>query len=510
MTARVLYIGLDSADPELLFEWSNSGAMPVMGKLLASGSWARLENMPGFGSGAMWPSIATGVSPARHGRYFARQIRQGTYKATVYRATEITGKPFWAHISEAGGKIGIFDFPHTTVIEGLNGIQVVDWGTHDASNPYLSTEPPGAAAGFEADFGTNTIGHCDVPDRNTASYERLTTLLVQRASLRAEMGCRYLGAEDWAFFSTTFHDSHCAAHQLWHFHDAEHPAFDAAAAKLLADPIKQVYSAIDAAVGRLVEAAGKEASVVVFAGPGMGPNYTAGHLLDDILSRLENPSASGRRSIMQPLKAAYRRIAPSALRMRLRDRADQIDEATLVRSRRRRRYFALPHNDISGAVRINLVGREADGLVEPGAEYDALCQQLTADLKEITNLDTGKALVDQVIRVDDVCDGPYRRDLPDLLITWNRQMPILRIASPKIGEISRPYPGNRTGDHNAECLFIASGPTISPGKLEYPMSIFDIAPSIMSLLGMAFPQAEGKVIPGLVLRSAAVPSCAGG
>ncbi len=498
MTARVLYIGLDSADPELLFEWSNSGAMPVMGGLLATGSWARLKNMPGFGSGAMWPSIATGMSPAGHGRYFARQIRENTYKSTVYRATETAGKPFWAHISEAGGRVGIIDFPHATVVEGLNGLQVCDWGTHDANSPHLSTDPPGAAAGFEADFGANTIGNCDVPGRDAASYARLKMLLVERAKLRAEMGCRYLGDEDWDFFSTTFHDSHCAAHQLWHFHDPDHPDFDAQVSEQLADPIKQVYSAIDTAVGRLVEAAGKEAVVVVFAGPGMGPNYTARHLMDDILLRLENPSASGRRSIMDPLKTAYRKFAPSALRTSLRAWADRIDEASLVRSRSRRRYFALPHNDISGAVRINLVGREPNGLVEPGAEYDALCDQLTKDLREIVNLDTGKALVDQVIRVDDVCSGPYRRDLPDLFVTWNRQKPILRIGSPKIGEISRPYPGNRTGDHNAECLFVASGPTIPPGRLEHPVSIFDIAPSILHLLGMEFPKAEGKVIPGLV------------
>ena len=112
MTARILYIGLDSGDPELLFEWGNSGAMPVMGELLATGSWARLKNLPGFGSGAMWPSIATGVSPASHGRYFARQIRKNTYTCTTYRKDEIVGKPFWAQISEAGGKVGIIDFPY--------------------------------------------------------------------------------------------------------------------------------------------------------------------------------------------------------------------------------------------------------------------------------------------------------------------------------------------------------------------------------------------------------------
>ncbi len=493
VTARVLHIGLDSADPALLLEWSHSGVMPVLGELLAKGSWTRLENTPGFGSGAMWPSIATGLSPAGHGRYFARQLGENSYKTTVYQATQIAGKPFWERISDAGGRIGVFDFPYMTVTGGLNGIQVSEWGAHNARKGHFKTDPPEAAAEIEAGYGTNTIGRCDAAGRGAAEFELLKRLLLERANLRTEMGCHYLRREDWDFFSTTFHDGHCAAHQLWQFHDPAHPDYDGQAA----DPLKQVYGAMDAGIGRLVEAAGDDALVVIFAGPGMGPNYTARHLMDDILLRLESRSASGRRAVMDPLKTAYRNFAPPALRTIMRAWADRVDEASLARSRSRRRCFALPHNDISGAVRINLAGREPNGLVEPGAAYEALCDQLTGDLKEIVNLDTGEALVDRVIRVDDVCSGPYRRVLPDLLVTWNRQQPILRIGSPKIGEITRPYPGNRTGDHNAECLFLASGPAIRPGKLAHAVSILDIAPSIMFHLGVALPQAEGKVISDL-------------
>ena len=48
--------------------------------------------------------------------------------------------------------------------------------------------------------------------------------------------------------------------------------------------------------------------------------------------------------------------------------------------RARRKAFAVVHNDISGAIRINMVGREPKGKVKPGAELEAFCAQLTQDL----------------------------------------------------------------------------------------------------------------------------------
>ena len=50
-------------------------------------------------------------------------------------------------------------------------------------------------------------------------------------------------------------------------------------------------------------------------------------------------------------------------------------EQLMERDRRKRRAFALPLNERAGGVRINLAGREPNGLVAAGAEYDAVCQE---------------------------------------------------------------------------------------------------------------------------------------
>ena len=63
-----------------------------------------------------------------------------------------------------------------------------------------------------------------------------------------------------------------------------------------------------------------------------------------------------------------------------------------------RKCFAVPHNANAGAIRINLAGREKNGRIKPGEEYQALCDELERDLGDIVNLDTGQALVKEVVR----------------------------------------------------------------------------------------------------------------
>jgi predicted AlkP superfamily phosphohydrolase/phosphomutase len=70
--------------------------------------------------------------------------------------------------------------------------------------------------------------------------------------------------------------------------------------------------------------------------------------------------------------------------------------------------------------------------------------------------------------------------------------------SPKIGEVRGTYDGHRSGDHRPTGLVFARGPGIEAGRLPGPISVIDLAPTIMTLLGTELPGAEGNPIPSLV------------
>lgn len=72
---RVLVIGLDAAEIELIGPWVREGCLPHLKALLQEGIWGRLDSTAEMLSGSVWPSIFTGALPGKHGRYYPIQPR---------------------------------------------------------------------------------------------------------------------------------------------------------------------------------------------------------------------------------------------------------------------------------------------------------------------------------------------------------------------------------------------------------------------------------------------------
>ena len=94
---------------------------------------------------------------------------------------------------------------------------------------------------------------------------------------------------------------------------------------------------------------------------------------------------------------------PDALRHRLAQRVD-----TAAVDWPRTRAYCLP-TDLEGHIRINLRGREPQGSVAPGPEYQRVCDELAAALEALTQPETGRRAVRAVLRTDDLYPGPETR-----------------------------------------------------------------------------------------------------
>jgi predicted AlkP superfamily phosphohydrolase/phosphomutase len=297
------------------------------------------------------------------------------------------------------------------------------------------------------------------------------------------------------------------------------------------DPVKDVYMAIDRGMGRILEGLEDETTVIFLAGHGMGPKYQAQFLLDSILLRLgvaapmpPEPAPAAERPIrlrdrIDPLLASGWRHLPQSVRKKLKnwhrrtrrwiDGPPERVKATINPATSR--CFMVSNNFAHGGIRINLVGREPQGTVQPGAECDALCEEVARDLLDIVNLDTGRPVVQRVLRTAEFYEGPYLDHLPDLLVIWRNDAPVYRIGSTKIGEITGKYDYCRSGEHKPGGLFIACGPAVPHGRLTRPVSILDFAPTLSAMLGVDLPDTDGKTIRELVAgtASAALPVAAG-
>ena len=494
---RVLLIGLDAADAHLLLRGTDEGTLPNLARMRAEGAWGVVSSPSGFGSGAVWPSVATAVSPAKHSRYYYQQVRPGSYEAKRFEAEEFRAAPVWEHISDAGRKVAVYDVPKVGLSTGLNGRIAVDWMSHGPVYTGLRTWPESYADDLTSTYGIDPLPKCDMPGgRDEGQMREFLDILELRIDQRERCTRDAWNDDDLDLLVTVFAEPHCVGHQAWHVRDADHPQFDSEANTALGDPVTSVYSAIDAAIGRIVADVDDDTVVVVFSGTGMGPNYTGNKILDEVLRRLEGTSMTRRRWVTNQAKLLGKRVLPTGMRRRGRPLKRRVEESAAVGDRSRRKAFAIPHNDIAGAIRLNIAGREPDGLIDP-ADVDDYIDELRAHLLALRNVATGEPVVDRVVRISDEEDGPWLGHLPDLFVIWNRSSPIDRVTSDAVGTVEYIHRGNRTGDHNPESCFFATGPGVTPGEV-VDSSIYDLFPTVAAVLGVDVPDTDGSVLESLV------------
>lgn len=479
---RVLVIGLDAAEPRLVREWAAAGELPAIAALLAGGA-ARVENAPGLYEGAVWPSFATGRGPAGHGRTCFRQFDPSTYRDRDVSPRQVDGTPFWLTAARAGRNVIVLDVPKSAPADHPGLLQLCDWGTHDHDFPRPQGSPSGLVREVVRRFGRDPVGSCDVPRRRLAAYAELADRLVLRARRRGEIAAWLLGHGEWDLATVVFTESHCAGHQLWHLHTGD----DGRGAPT-ADPLRRVYRALDAEVGRLVALAGDEVDVVLLASHGMGPHRSGNHLLEPVLRHLDgDPAAATGDRGLYSLRRAWQRLPgplASVLDPLRRAVRTPIESALLAPGRRPRRFFAVPNNDACGGVRLNLHGREAAGLVDAG-EAPELLDRLRVELKGLVRDDDGSPAVEEVIVTATSYQGPFAAVLPDLLVLWDRSREITTL---RLGDgivVRGRYSGFRSGDHLSDGLLAGRPGAGSTLNLPASLAMQAVAGFLLGRLGNA-------------------------
>jgi predicted AlkP superfamily phosphohydrolase/phosphomutase len=479
-----VFIGLDGAEPTCIARWAEEGALPTFRQLTRRGVVVDVEAPTGFGDGTAWPSLNMGVSPARHGRYFQRQLIPGTYERHVIDADDyLRFPPFWKPVSDAGQRVAILDLPYAQATP-VNGRLLVDWMVH-GRNGTTRGYPDGYAESVLRTLGDDpTGGNTDLLRAEGTPLEILCGLVRQRVDTKTRLAVDTLEGDQWDLLATSYTEPHDTGHNAWHMHDPEHPDYDPEWVKQHGDPIRQLYATIDDGLKQILDAAPHHANILVFCGLGMESNYTASGVLDRILSRLEH----GRDPRKTPLARWRGWTTDPSPGQRIIRRIDGFFEKSDLA---RRSWFAVPHNDNSGAVRLNLRGREPSGIVEP-RDYDRTCDLLEAQLLEIVNAETGAPLIRCVVRTHREFSGERLDTLPDLLLLWNRDSPIRSVHSPRIGQIDGVRSWGRTGDHTSNAVLYAAGPDITPPTR--PARVVDIAPSIAALHGVAMEHSDGAAL----------------
>ena len=503
---RLFVIGLDAADKNLIECWANTGDLPNFRSLFDSAIQGDVENPHGLEAGSCWPTFYFGLLPSESGQFDgARQFDAKRYDHVSYRPNSTPTDAIWTTLSEAGKRCGVIDAPYSFPVDDIDGIKVVDRGAHVPSGggDYMEfrTHPKELAAEIEQLFGKDPAGghSSDNFSVDTADdVARFRDIYVRRIENKTDMALHYWRTQHFDFFMPVFTEAHCVGHRCWHVHDANHPDHDPAVIADAGDPVKDIYAALDRAVGRLIDAVRDEARVVVYLSHGMGSGYSGTRLLDRILANMDSQSTATQSGPVMELVRTVWRNMPDAVRRPLKPLRDRVSRDGFQPNREGRRFFEVFANDRTGGIRINLAGREAHGIVQPGTEYNAVCDQLIADLNQVVNAETGEPIATEILRTRDLYSGERIDNLPDILVTWNRNHPINAASSPKIGIVDKTgLMLTRSGDHLPVGRFFGIAPDWAARRLNTSVRAQDFAPTFAELLGVPPAKTDGVAIDAL-------------
>jgi len=291
----------------------------------------------------------------------------------------------------------------------------------------------------------------------------------------AEIMDKLLDEGDFKLYVHVYELTDRVAHVFWRLLDKDHPAYDPELAARYGDAILNAYEFMDDIVGRVMKRLGPDDILFVCSDHGFhtwrkSVNYNTWLVRNGYMT-LKNNSPDTEKKLEDLFGQGQ--FWPN------------VDWS-------RTKAYAMGLGDIY----INLKGREAKGIVEPGEEYERIRTQLIADLKRFQDPETGAFPVRSVYRREEVYSG-YDPDLiPDLLAANN---PGYRVSwQTSLGGIPQNLleinDRKWSGDHCSLDPPITKGIFFSSRKLRTEgVTILDFFPTLLGDLGLPIPDdIDGK------------------
>ncbi|MFW6078043.1 MAG: alkaline phosphatase family protein [Gemmatimonadota bacterium] len=510
MSARgpVILLGMDAVEATLVERLLEEGELPNLATLRARGVWGGLRTRPSAFLSLVWPTFLTGESLGRHGWYFNKMWNPDRQRLEYVDPGWLPYRPFY-HDLDPDCRVALLDIPFLSEPDGkLNGIGLSGWQAHDDFGRW--SRPRSLWGEMRHRFGRPALS-AEIFGPQTAR-----TLLRQRREALESMEqfgrvvAHLVAREHWDLLVAVFGGAHRAMHYLWSLDEVDLSGADPATRRVLEDAPRTIYRSWDRALGRVMDAASADARVLVFALHGMGPNNGWAEYFPAMVGHIAGRGEQDvpRRGIAYRLK---RRIPWTVARQLTRRLPSGVNHALVpIWSRRMldwssTRYFALPV-DLNGYLRINLRGREAEGIVSPGREHDIVIEEVTEAFRAFRDLWTGRPIVRSVEPVEEMVgsDAPRRSVLPDLIVRWAnvRARGSAGIRSP-FGELrwgrGRRLPSGRSGNHTPHGWFVATGPGIEPAREDATHDAVDLLPTAYHWLGATAPDRfQGRPIASAV------------
>ena len=269
------------------------------------------------------------------------------------------------------------------------------------------------------------------------------------------------------FLFTVFDTPDRLQHMFWKFIDPSHPSFDRDQAANLGPQVDEIYRQCDALVGRVLEKVDEDTLLIVLSDHG----FNTFRRSFDTNSWLWQNQLLALKDAKKPSEALS-------------------DSSAIDWSKTYAYSMGL------GGIYLNLKGRERGGIVDEGSgEADRVRSAIQSGLAGCPDPETGGMAVRSVSRREELYNGAYVSESPDLLVNF---YPGYRVSwQSSLGGFANQILENNdrrwSGDHIIDPDAVPGILFLNRPVIHNHANIIDLAPTILKSLNVPIPQSlEGK------------------
>ncbi|MBA3961132.1 MAG: alkaline phosphatase family protein [Chthoniobacterales bacterium] len=456
---RVLLIGLDCAEPDLVFgRWLDE--LPNIRSLYQRGLHGPLRSCDPPITVPAWSVMMSSKSPGMLGVYGFRNRADHSYdRYAIANSLAIKEDRLWEILSRAGKRSIVIGVPGTYPPKPLNGMMVTDFLTPDISCEY--TYPPELKAEIEQVVGEYIL---DVRDFRSGNKAKILADIYEMTRKRFQLARHLIQKEDWDYFMMVEMGTDRIHHALWDNMDPAHRFYEAG--NEFENAIHDYYVEVDREIGELLKLVDENTDVLIVSDHG-AKRMDGGICVNEWLM------TNGYLAIRDKPEGA---VPLSKVKIDWPKTKAWGDGG----------YYA--------RVFLNVAGREPEGTIPP-EDYEKVRDELIAGLKSIRD-ENGNEIGTQVYRPEELYKE-VRGVAPDLIVYFGdlywRSVGTIGGGKLHTFENDTGPDGANHAQHGIIMLRPAGG--LAEGRVLDGAKIVDVAPTILQLLGLPIPgDMEGKAL----------------
>lgn len=412
--ARVVIIGIDGLDPDLVRTWQNE--LPSFKKIMVEGSAGKVESVFPPDSVSAWATIFTGKTPAQHGiMECMNYLSNGSISIDI---SNLKGQTFWDSAGRSGKRVCIINPFLAYPVWPVNGVMISGPVFLKGKGEVQSFPPTTLSKENMPDIG----GIMDFPKKseldgfikkNIADIERLYHFSKKKFS-----------EERYDLCFVTFLQLDRIQHFLWRYTDPEDTTYPGP--NKYTDSIKRFYQLFDQILGRYMNDLDDQTSLIVISDHGHGRRCTKVLNVNEILRRAGFvKSRVNRLKLLSPkylVEKVKLRVLDMVYRFDLEDLMYAVSKYIPNRKALKKSTF-ITNTTTSLASTSTFAGTNPFGgitihrenIARLGLEYEPFRDRLIDMLQDFTLERTGERPFRWLKCREDIDNGPFLDIYPDIV-----------------------------------------------------------------------------------------------